>query len=270
MYVHRHMSSFPLFMVATLSFFFLTTRPVSAQYPAYDPSPQTPSPQSPSQGYGTPFGLSESAAAAVVGAIVGAGSGAIIGSHKGKAGQGAAIGAGIGAASGYIVGRQIEGRSNALAIQEQQIARQRQEISHNRALLEELKRRNLDARETPRGVVVNLPDILFAFNSARFTPAARSKVAAIARSLNGRARNRRISIEGHTDAIGSDAYNLRLSKRRATAVAEELRYAGVRSNRLHADGYGEKYPVAPNTHSDGTDNPSGRVKNRRVEVVIEN
>ena len=58
--------------------------------------------------------------------------------------------------------------------------------------------------------------------------------------------------------------------RRATAVAEELRYAGVRSNRLHADGYGEKYPVAPNTHSDGTDNPSGRVKNRRVEVVIEN
>ena len=170
----------------------------------------------------------------------------------------------------YAIGRQLQGRSSALAAQEQQIARQRQEIAHNRALLEELKRRGLDTRETPRGVVVNLPDILFAFNSARFAPAARSKVAAIAEALNGRARNRRISIEGHTDAIGSDAYNLGLSKRRATAVTEELQYAGVGSKRLQTQGYGEKYPVAPNTHPDGADNPSGRAKNRRVEVVIEN
>lgn len=270
MYFYWHVSSFPSRIVATLSFFFLSSLPAPAQYQSYDPSPQAPSAQSTSQGYGTPFGISESAAAAVVGAIVGAGSGAIIGSHKGKAGQGAAIGAGIGAASGYAVGRQIEGRGNALAIQEQQIAHQRQEIAHNRALLEELKRRNLDARETSRGIVVNLPDILFTFNSPRLTSAAHSKVADIARALNGQARNRRVSVEGHADAVGSDAYNLHLSKRRATAVAEELRYAGVSSNRLQKNGYGEKYPVAPNTHPDGTDNPSGRAKNRRVEVVIEN
>ena len=269
MYFCWHLPSLTT-LTFTLSFFFVSALPASAQYQPYDPSPQAPSSQPSSQSYGAPFGISESAAAAVVGAIVGAGSGAIIGSHKGKAGQGAAIGAGIGGASGYIVGRQIENQSNALSIQEQHIARQRQELAHNRALLEELKRHNLDARETPRGVVVNLPDILFAFDSARFTPAARSKVAAIARALNGRAQNRRISIEGHTDAIGSDAYNVRLSKRRATAVAQELQYVGVRSSRLQANGYGEKYPIVPNTHPDGADNPGGRAKNRRVEVVIEN
>jgi outer membrane protein OmpA-like peptidoglycan-associated protein len=268
MYSRCDMPSRLSLMSVTLSFFFLST--ASAQYQSSDPSPQAPSSQSSSQGYGSPFSVSESAAGAIAGAIVGAGSSAIIGSHKGKAGQGAAIGAGIGGLSGYAIGRQLQGRSSALAAQEQHIARQRQELARNRALLEELKRRGLDTRETPRGVVVNLPDILFGFNSARFTSAARSKVSAVAQALNGRARNRRVSIEGHTDAIGSDTYNLRLSKRRATTVTEELRYAGVGSQRLQTNGYGEKYPVAPNTHPDGADNPSGRAKNRRVEVVIEN
>jgi len=242
-------------------------------YDPYEPAPQSPygrRVQQASPGYGTPFGVSKSTAGAVAGALMGAASGAIIGSHRGKAGPGAAIGAGVGAVSGYLVGRQIEGQDQALNGQEQVIARQRQEIARNRALLEELKRRNLDARETERGVVVNLSDVLFQFNSARLTPEAQSKVAHIATALKHRAGERQVSVEGHADAIGSEPYNLALSQHRAEAVTRELSYEGVPEGRLAARGYGEKYPVAPNTTPDGSDNSAGRAKNRRVEVVIEN
>lgn len=257
-----------LLTIIASSFFLVCVPATSAQY--YPSSPQSSPPSGSQQGTGTPFGLQESAAGALVGAVVGAGSGAIIGSHKGKAGQGAAIGAGLGAVSGYLVGRQLQQRSQSLTAQQQIIEEQRQAIARNRALLEELKRRNLDARETPRGVVVNLPDILFAFNSARLAPAARSEVDHIAQVLNTQGRSRRISVEGHTDAIGSDTYNQTLSERRAASVAQALVYQGVESTRLTRHGYGEKYPVAPNVHADGSDNPAGRTKNRRVEVVIAN
>ncbi|MBI3301716.1 MAG: OmpA family protein [Deltaproteobacteria bacterium] len=242
-------------------------------YDSYDPAPQSSPSRSapqPSSGYGTPFGLNKSTAGAIAGALLGAGSGAIIGSHRGKAGPGAAIGAGIGALGGYMVGRQIEERDQSLDAQQQVLEQQRQEIARNRALLEELKRRNLDARETERGVVVNLPDVLFEFNRASLTAEAQSKVAHIATVLNQQARDRRVSIEGHADAIGSESYNLALSQRRAEAVARELSYDRVREARQTTRGYGEKYPVAPNTNPDGSDNPAGRAKNRRVEVVIEN
>lgn len=235
-------------------------------------SQQSPysTPSQGSAGSGVPFGLSKSTAGAIVGAILGAGSGAIIGSHRGKAGPGALIGGGLGAVGGYVVGHQIEGQDQALDEQEQRIAQQRQEIAHNRALLEELKRRHLDARETDRGVVVNLPDVLFEFNKASLTPEAQTKVSHIAQALEKQAGNRRVSVEGHADAIGSDSYNLTLSQRRAEVVGKELAYDGVRNDRLTTHGYGEKYPVAPNTNQDGSDNPAGRAKNRRVEVVIEN
>lgn len=242
-------------------------------YDPYDPATQAPpsrrAPYS-SGGSGTPFGVSKSTAGAVAGALLGAGSGAIIGSHRGNAGPGAAIGAGVGAVGGYVVGRQIEGRDHALDAQDQLIERQQQEIARNRTLLEELKRRKLEARETDRGVVVNLPDVFFAFNSARLTPEAHSKVAHIAAVLQDRARDRKVAIEGHADAIGSEAYNLALSQQRAGTVARELASNGVREPRLTTRGYGKKYPVAPNTNPDGSDNPAGRAKNRRVEVVIAN
>lgn len=242
------------------------------RYDTYDtsqPSYSQPAQQA-SPGNGVPFGVSKSTAGAIIGGLLGAGSGAIIGSHKGKAGPGAAIGAGLGAVGGYAVGRQIESRDQSLDAQDQLIERQRQEIARNRALLEELKRHKLDARETERGVVVNLPDVLFEFNSARLTAEARDKVGHIATVLNERGKDRRVSVEGHADAIGSEAYNLALSEHRAESVAQELSYDGVREARLTSRGYGKKYPVAPNTNPDGSDNPSGRAKNRRVEVVIAN
>jgi len=223
-----------------------------------------------SQGNNTPFGVSKSTAGAIAGALLGAGSGAIIGSHKGKAGPGAAIGAGLGAVGGYVVGHQIESQDQSLDEQDRAIERQRQELARNRELLEELKRQKLEARETNRGVVVNLPEVLFEFNSNRLTAEARDKVSHIADVLKAKTGDRRVSIEGHTDAIGSESYNLALSERRAQAVAQDLVSDGVRETRLATHGFGKKYPVAPNIQENGADNPSGRAKNRRVEVVIEN
>jgi outer membrane protein OmpA-like peptidoglycan-associated protein len=80
----------------------------------------------------------------------------------------------------------------------------------------------------------------------------------------------RPKVEGHTDSIGGDTYNQKLSERRAENVASALENGGVSTQRVTAKGYGKRYPVAPNTNSDGTDNSAGRAKNRRVEVVIEN
>ncbi|HKA52363.1 MAG TPA: OmpA family protein [Candidatus Binatia bacterium] len=238
--------------------------PPASQSPYSSPAPQAPA------GNGVPFGLSKSTAGAILGGLLGAGSGAIIGSHRGKALPGAAIGGGLGAVGGYAVGHQLDSRDQALNAQDQLIEQQRREIARNRTLLEELKRQKLDARETERGVVVNLPDVLFQFNSARLTPEAQDKVSHIATVLNERAKERRVSVEGHTDSIGGEAYNLTLSEHRAESVAQALRSDSVREARLTTKGYGKKYPVAPNTNADGSDNPAGRAKNRRVEVVIAN
>ena len=119
-------------------------------------------------------------------------------------------------------------------------------------------------------MVVNLPDVLFEFGKADLTSEARVKARSIADVLNEQAKNRRVAVEGHTDSIGSDAFNQKLSERRAENVANALEGAGVNNQRVTVKGYGKRYPVAPNTNPDGTDNPAGRAKNRRVEVVIEN
>lgn len=204
------------------------------------------------------------------GAGLGAATGAIIGAAVGNPGAGAAIGGALGGVTGAVVGDRFQKRDTELAANEQQIERQRQEISRNRQLLEELKRRNLEARETERGVVVNLPDVLFEFGRSDLTGDAQGRVQGIADVLNDQARGRRISIEGHTDAIGGEEANQRLSERRAGSVASALATSGVDQARVTTTGYGERYPVAPNTNPDGSDNSTGRAKNRRVEVVIEN
>ena len=95
-------------------------------------------------------------------------------------------------------------------------------------------------------------------------------MSSISEVLNNQAKGRRVSIEGHTDSIGSEDYNLKLSQRRADSVASELESEGISSSRVHTRGFGKKYPIAPNQNSDGGDNPAGRAKNRRVEVIIEN
>ena len=128
-----------------------------------------------------------------------------------------------------------------------------------------------EIREIPAGVVVTFRHILFQFDSALLNPEARREVERFAFVLNDpRVQRRRVTLEGHADAIGTAAYNLELSRRRAAMVADELIAHGVRRDRVAVEAYGERRPVAPNANPDGTDNPAGRALNRRVEAVIQN
>lgn len=77
-----------------------------------------------------------------------------------------------------------------------------------------------------------------------------------------------VEIGSHTDSEGSDGYNQNLSQRRAESVVKYLRSKGIAKERIHAKGYGESQPVAPNKHPDGTDNPEGRALNRRTEFKV--
>src|SRR5215471_5994109 len=112
---------------------------------------------------------------ALVGTGLGAATGAIIGAAVGNPGAGAAIGGALGAAGGALVGNELQNREQAANENERVIEQQRQELAKNRELLNELKKQNLEAHETERGVVVNLPDVLFEFGQANLTSGARDK-----------------------------------------------------------------------------------------------
>ncbi|MDL4819640.1 OmpA family protein [Actinomadura opuntiae] len=110
-------------------------------------------------------------------------------------------------------------------------------------------------------------DVLFDFGKAALTGPARSRIADLVPRLRG-ARGT-VQVSGHTDAIGSPPYNLDLSQRRADAVKAELaRALGSAGPQIEAKGYGETRPIAPNT-TGGKDDPSGRAKNRRVDITFE-
>jgi outer membrane protein OmpA-like peptidoglycan-associated protein len=126
-----------------------------------------------------------------------------------------------------------------------------------------------EIRETPRGVVITLPMAHFAFDRSDLDAEARWVVERIAYVLNlPRAHDRKVVLEGHADYIGTEAYNLALSRRRAETVARELIGRGVRRDRVAIEAYGKSRPIAPNRNPDGTDNPGGRAQNRRVEAII--
>jgi len=137
-------------------------------------------------------------------------------------------------------------------------------------LVTKLREQQLDVQETDRGIVVTLPYVFFGFGSADLNPEARKTVDAIAAILNHpRAERRNLIVEGHADAIGQLDANRALALARAETVANELIVNNLRRERVTTHGYGEERPVAPNTNPDGTDNPEGRARNRRVEIVIE-
>ena len=137
-------------------------------------------------------------------------------------------------------------------------------------LVTKLREQQLDVQETDRGIVVTLPYVFFSFGSADLNPEARKTVDAIAAILNHpRAEKRHLIVEGHADAIGQPTANNALALARAETVANELIVNNLRRERVTTQGYGESRPVAPNTNPDGTDNPQGRARNRRVEIVIE-
>ncbi len=128
---------------------------------------------------------------------------------------------------------------------------------------------DLRAARTPEGLVITLPeDILFDFDKADIRPDARETLARLAEVIDYYA-DAPVRIDGHTDNKGTDAYNLDLSQRRAEAVANYLAAnSGVAPARMQTRGLGEQQPVAANALPDGSDNPEGRRRNRRVEVVL--
>lgn len=119
----------------------------------------------------------------------------------------------------------------------------------------------------PQTETFKLPsDVLFAFGSAQLSPVAKAALAALRNRVE--AESGSVTVNGHTDSIGDNASNERLSQQRAAAVDQALR-AGLGGEFSYADkGHGESEPVAPNTLPDGSDNPDGRAQNRRVEVEI--
>ena len=112
-------------------------------------------------------------------------------------------------------------------------------------------------------------DVFFAFNQADLTPAAGATLAQVAADIKARAKGE-VRIDGYTDAVGDDAYNLDLSRRRAASVQAALQplLAGAPVD-LRVTGHGEANPVAANTKPDGSDDPIGRAKNRRVTIGFE-
>ena len=127
----------------------------------------------------------------------------------------------------------------------------------------------LNVRVTDTATIVDLPaDTLFAFDSADLSPGAADNLGKAADAIRSGAPGP-IAIIGHTDGKGTDGYNQPLSERRAQAVAEWMKQqVGVRQRRFLVSGKGKSAPIVPNTRPDGSDDPAGRAKNRRVEIII--
>ena len=130
-------------------------------------------------------------------------------------------------------------------------------------------RSELGAQETDRGTVVALPgDVLFDFDKIEIRAGARPTLDKVAQLISADDAAS-ISVEGHTDSKGDDAYNQRLSERRAQAVRDYLKdVRGIAADRMSVKGYGEDRPVAQNMTANGQENASGMQENRRVEIVI--
>jgi outer membrane protein OmpA-like peptidoglycan-associated protein len=111
-------------------------------------------------------------------------------------------------------------------------------------------------------------DILFGFDSSAIQTEAAAALDRVAQLIRARAAGA-VQVIGHTDAKGDDAYNLQLSRDRAAAVMRYLNAtAGIPADVMVGRGAGDRYPLAPNTHADGSDDPEGRARNRRVEIQM--
>jgi len=131
-----------------------------------------------------------------------------------------------------------------------------------RESLSQMEGKFASVRQDARGTIVSLADILFDFNKATLRRDVEFNLVKIATILN-QFGEMNVLVEGHTDAIGTDEYNLALSQKRAQAVSDFLASQGVAAKRLSWEGYGKTRPVADN------DTDAGRQKNRRVDLVIQ-
>ena len=179
---------------------------------------------------------------AAIGAVAGAIAGAIIHNNRGSgnAKRGAVIGGVVGGATGAIVGAMMDKQEREL--------RQIEGIDVTRTDEDELK-------------VTVRNEILFDYNSASLRSSSRDELREMADVFN-KYRDTTIVVAGHTDSTGSEAYNQRLSVRRASSVTNYLEDLGIRGSRIDAIGYGESRPKATNSTA------NGRQANRRVELYV--
>jgi outer membrane protein OmpA-like peptidoglycan-associated protein len=163
------------------------------------------------------------------------------------------------------------------------IAKKQADLDRQRIELEkkslELKQKELDlerarqefqAQQTGRSLSMNLSgDVLFDYDKAALKPEAEEALKKVAVVLSQFPESK-VTVEGYTDSKGGKTVNMQLSRERAQAVKDWLvRSGGVASANVSVKGFGEQYPIAPNTNTDGTDNPLGRALNRRVSIIVE-
>ncbi len=179
---------------------------------------------------------------AIIGGLAGAAVGAVIGNNRGhhSAKRGAVVGAVAGTAAGAVVGAMMDKQEREL--------RQIPGVNVQRTADNEL---NVSVKN----------DVLFDFNSAGLRSSSQTALRDMA-DVFQRYPDTTIRVEGHTDSIGSAAYNQRLSERRANSVTSYLENLGVRNSRIDAIGYGKSQPRASNNTA------AGRQSNRRVEIHI--
>ncbi len=178
---------------------------------------------------------------ATIGAVAGAIAGAVLGNQSGNNRTGAVVGAAAGAAVGAAIGHRMD----------------KQE--------EELKQIPGVEVSRPSEGEINVQltsDILFDFNSSALRPDSRSTLDQLGSNFRQYPDNR-ILVEGHTDSVGSDAFNQKLSEQRASSVADYLIDRGVPASNVIVYGFGEARPKASN------DTAEGRQLNRRVEIHIQ-
>ncbi len=150
--------------------------------------------------------------------------------------------------------RQAEEARRLVEASEQEKARLREQLREQLNTV-------LETRETARGLIVNVSDVLFDVDKATLRPGARERLARVAGILLAH-RDLKIQVEGHTDSTGTDGYNQRLSEARAASVRNYIVSSGINQGVVGTAGFGETKPVATN----GT--PAGRQQNRRVELVV--
>jgi outer membrane protein OmpA-like peptidoglycan-associated protein len=142
--------------------------------------------------------------------------------------------------------------------QRQEAIRQKEEM---RARLLAQLNQVLQTRDTARGLIVSMPDVLFDFNKYTLKPEARERLARISGIVLAYP-DLKLQIEGYTDSIGSDEYNQTLSEKRAESVRDYIVSSGVSMNNVAAQGMGKADPVADNSTA------AGRKLNRRVEMIV--
>src|SRR5206468_4010824 len=139
--------------------------------------------------------------------------------------------------------------------------RARKAAEELRAQLLEQFNRILETRDTPRGLVVNMGDVLFDTGKYDLRPEAREKLAKLSGIILAHS-GLNLAVEGYTDNVGSDEVNQKLSEKRAETVRAYLIQQGLADGNVTAQGFGKTSPVVDNS------TPEGRQKNRRVEIVV--